>query len=131
MARAHKVNVLRLVPKCFGFRVNRRHRSERIAREFRQIKFAIVGTHHKEAALVQKRGAVGHQRHQVFTHIEVLALEAGKTRRVQNDGIKLEALLLRPVNVFNGIASKKFALLGFEPVKRIVFAALVQEKPLT
>ena len=30
------------------------------------------------------------------------------------------------MNIFDGIASEEFALLGFEPVKRIVFAALVQ-----
>lgn len=104
----------------------RSHRIPDIAGKGVQIEFAVVGTDHEKATLVQDGRTVCNQRHQVFPDVKVRTLESGKAGRIQNDAVELEAFLLSPVNVLDGVTTEEFPRAQIQSIQLKVLAALVQ-----
>ena len=110
-------------------RMNRSNCDKNIASKSRQVKFTVVGAHHKESTWVQEFRTFRDKRHQVFSHVEVKALETRKTRRVQHNAVKAEPLLFCPMHILYSITSEKLSWTQIKSVQRIIFAALVQNFP--
>ena len=102
------------------------HRCKYIPCKGVKRELAVVGAHHDESVRVQNLRTFRHERHQVFAHIEVHALEARETRRIEHDSVELEALLDGPAHVFERVPAEKFSRTQVETVQSIVFAALVE-----
>ena len=101
-------------------------RSENVARKRIQIKFAVIGTDHKESVRIQEFCAFSNERHQMLTHVKIKALEARKARRVKYDTIKAEALLDSPTHIFNRITAEEFTWTQIEAIQGVIFTTLVK-----